>query len=155
MSKLDEHERMLESLENQKKTQVKIKSFKDAKKTKDLIDMKNEKREKVVKEIEEFRQLIAENEQRLDASKKKFSKLEIKKVDMEKELREHEIRVVNLLLSESEYFGKEVDLYSTHKLYRSTLTDPKLYVTADSRPSESMLDISNLESEQNESGKHI
>jgi chromosome segregation ATPase len=149
IAKLDEHEKMLESLENQKKAQVKMKQFKEAKKTKDLIDMKT----KTTKEIEMLKQLIADNEQRLESAKKKLSKQEAKKVEIEKELRGLEITVVNLLLNESEHFSKEIDLYGAHVLYRSTVTDPSLYVTAESNPTDSMCAVSISESEQNELGK--
>jgi hypothetical protein len=153
IAKLDEHEKMLESLENQKKAQVKMKQFKEAKKTKDLIDMKNEYKTKTTKEIEMLKQLIADNEQRLESAKKKLSKQEAKKVEIEKELRGLEITVVNLLLNESEHFSKEIDLYGAHVLYRSTVTDPSLYVTAESNPTDSMCAVSISESEQNELGK--
>jgi hypothetical protein len=61
---------MIEKLENDKKTYVQNKNFKDAKKTKDFISMKQEKKEKVIKENEEFKEAIAIAEENVEKTKR-------------------------------------------------------------------------------------
>lgn len=73
--KVEEHERMIEKFESEKKTLAKTKNFKEAQKTKMLIEMKEKKKEIVLQEIEDFKLLIETSEKRLEEVKLREKKL--------------------------------------------------------------------------------
>lgn len=78
--KIEEHDKMIEKLESDKKVQLVNKNFKECKKIKDLIDLKNSKKAKILTEIEEFKIAISDAEENLEKANKTLKIIQKKQV---------------------------------------------------------------------------
>ena len=75
VNKVEEHDRLIEKLEEDKHTLVKNKNFKEAGKTKDLINLKVKKKNNVLQEIEDFKAILADSEKKLQKAKNRQKEL--------------------------------------------------------------------------------
>ena len=92
-SKLEEHDKALNDLENEKKTLAKNKKFKEAKRIKDLIVMKTNKKANLEKRVEEIKHLKEDVETQNAKEAEMYEQLLGQQTEAEKDLKFLEYKI--------------------------------------------------------------